>query len=95
MLTKMIAGSLSLLAFSTAVFAGIWAGNGWSAVLYNAWWALILFLIFGSLIGWMAQVIVDEHLKKTVAEFTDQSQNPPPVASKDKAVPETTAENHP
>jgi len=91
----MIAGSISVLAFSTAVLAGVWAGNDWSTVLYNAWWALVLFLIFGSVIGWMAQVVLDEHLKKAAAEFTDQSEPPPPMVSKDKVVPEPAAEHHP
>jgi uncharacterized protein involved in exopolysaccharide biosynthesis len=74
MLVKMIAGSLSLLAFSVATFAGVWAGNDISTVLLRAWWALILFLIFGTLIGWVAKLALDEYLTRNHQQIVDQLQ---------------------
>lgn len=90
----MIAGSLSLLAFSVATFAGVWAGNDLSTVLLRAWWALILFLIFGALIGWMAQLALDEYLTRNHQQIMDQlqqslgnsnSKNPQPGSATDTA----------
>ena len=67
-----------MLAFSTAIFAGLWTGNDVTTVLLRAWWALILFLIFGAMIGWMAKVIVVEHMQKIADELKDQPSNPQP-----------------
>ncbi len=74
MLVRMIAGSLALLAFSAATLAGVWAGNDWSTVLLRAWSAMILFLIFGALIGWMAQSALEEYLSKNRQRIMDQLQ---------------------
>ena len=60
MLIRLVSGSLALLAFSVAILAGVWAGNDSYTILFRAWWAMILFLIFGALIGWIAKVIIDE-----------------------------------
>jgi hypothetical protein len=74
MLVRMIAGLLSLLAFSVATFAGVWAGNDLSTVLFRAWKAMILFLIFGALVGWMVQLVMDEYLSKNHQQFLGQLQ---------------------
>ena len=71
-MVKLIAGSLSLLAFSAAIFAGLWAGNEMLTILTRAWWAMILFLILGAVIGWMAQVVVNEHVKGEMDRLTQQ-----------------------
>jgi hypothetical protein len=74
MLVRMIAGSLSLLAFSVATFAGVWAGNDLSTVLFRAWKAMILFLIFGALVGWMVRLVMDEYLSKNHQQILGQLQ---------------------
>ncbi len=75
MLVRMIAGSLSLLAFSAAILAGVWAGNDWSTVLFRAWWVMILFLILGAMIGWVAKAAVDEHLETTTRRIMEQMES--------------------
>lgn len=60
----MTAGTLALLAFSAAIFAGLWAGNQPSAILVRAWWSMIMFLALGAAIGWMGQIVVNEYIKK-------------------------------
>lgn len=82
----MIAGSLALLAFSASIFAGAWAGNDISTVLLRAWWIMILFLILGTVIGWIAKVAVDEHLQAITKKIMDQLENP------EAALPDKTSE---
>jgi len=64
------------LAFSAAIFAGLWAGNELTAIILRAWWAMILFLILGALIGWMAQTMIDEHIKSEADRRAQEAQQP-------------------
>ncbi|MFA5865105.1 MAG: hypothetical protein WC975_10520 [Phycisphaerae bacterium] len=82
MLIKLISGSLALLAFSAAIFAGLWAGNDLSTILLRAWWALILFLILGVMIGWIAQTVIDEHMEKAANEIINELQNQQPTLTR-------------
>jgi hypothetical protein len=69
---------LALIAFAAAILAGVWANNDLPTVLVRAWWALILFLILGALIGWMAKAVLDEHVRQAVEPIADEAP-PPPV----------------
>jgi len=71
MIVKMTAGSLGLLAFSAAIFAGLWAGNGAATILMRAWWSLVLFLIIGAILGCVADVVVQEHIRNTLKGKTE------------------------
>jgi uncharacterized membrane protein YGL010W len=85
MLTRLISGTLALLAFAVAIFVGVWVGNDLATVLLRAWAALVLFLIFGALIGWMVQLIVQEYLEKTTQQVMAQLDKPEPGPTKDSA----------
>lgn len=55
--------ALGLLAFSTAIIAGLWVRNPVSLILSRAIWAMFVFFVIGLLLGWAAQVVVREHIK--------------------------------
>lgn len=66
MIVRMTAGTLGLLAFAASIFAGVWVGNDPMVVLYRAWVAMMLFIIVGAIFGWMAQMIVKDHIKNAL-----------------------------
>jgi len=66
MIIRMTAGTFALLGFAASIFAGLWAGNDADVILTRAWWALILCLVLGGLLGWMAQTVVMDHLQESV-----------------------------
>jgi thiosulfate reductase cytochrome b subunit len=68
----MVSGSLGLLAFSASIFAGVWANNDMMTILIRAWWALIIFLLFGAIVGWIAQTVINEHLRQTSPDMVEQ-----------------------
>jgi len=63
MILRMTSGTLALLAFSSAIFAGLVAGNDMTTILSRAMSAMVLFLLLGALVGWMAQTVICEHIK--------------------------------
>lgn len=75
MVIKLFAGTLSILAFSIALFAGVWAGNEFTTILIRAWSAMILFLIIGAVIGWFAQIVLDEHNRQKAEKEIEQANN--------------------
>jgi hypothetical protein len=77
MLTKMVSGTLGLLAFSAAIFAGVWAGNDMTTVLIRAIWALFSFLVLGAVFGWMAQTVINEHIKNSTQQMMEHLQTNP------------------
>lgn len=83
MLVRLIAGMLSLLAFSVAIIAGLNAGNPATTILFRAWLALILYLFVGFIIGWIVQVVYEE--------FKNQQNGSGNVASKNEVKPENSA----
>lgn len=72
MLIRMVSGSLGLLAFSASILAGVWADNDLMTILTRAWWVLILFLLFGAIVGWIAQTVINEHLRQTSPDTAQQ-----------------------
>jgi membrane protein YqaA with SNARE-associated domain len=69
----MTAGTLGLLAFAGAILAGLWAENNMTNILLRAWWALVLFAVLGAVIGWMAQISINEHLEDRKNEKQQQA----------------------
>jgi hypothetical protein len=65
MLIRMVSGSLGLLGFSASILAGVWAGNDMTTILTRAWWVLIVFLIFGAIVGWIAQIVINEYIRQS------------------------------
>jgi uncharacterized membrane protein len=74
MLTKMTSGALGLLAFAATIFAGVWAGNDVTVVLERALWSLISFLILGAICGWIAQIVINEHIKNSTQQMMEHLQ---------------------
>jgi len=75
MLTKMVSGTLGLLAFSATIFAGVWAGNEPTIILERALWSLIFFLILGAICGWLAQMVINEHIKNSTDQMMEHLQS--------------------
>lgn len=62
MIAKMTSGSLGLLAFSGSILVGLWCGNDSTSILSRALSALVVFLLIGGALGWIAQKTINEHL---------------------------------
>ena len=75
MLTRMTAGSLALLAFAVAIVGGLWADNPATTTLLRAFCALIGFLLIGAFVGWIAQIVLDEHYKQRGKELLEESES--------------------
>ena len=71
MMLRMTSGTLALLAFSAAIFAGLVAGNDMTTILSRALSAMILFLLLGAVVGWMAQMVICEHSKAEAEKSED------------------------
>jgi NhaP-type Na+/H+ or K+/H+ antiporter len=52
---------LALLAFGTTILRGLAADNPPEATLVRALWALGVFLIVGLAVGWVGQIVIEEH----------------------------------
>ena len=69
MFVRLIAGILALLAFSSAIVAGLLAGNPFETILSRAWLTMIAFFILGAIAGAIVQAVVDEHqMQKMLAQ---------------------------
>lgn len=78
MLVRMTSGSLALFAFSVAIFRGLWVDNPVTTILLRAWYALMIFMVVGALIGYVAKIVLEEHFKdrtKQVLEKFNQEQS--------------------
>ena len=73
MLVRMTSGSLGILAFAVAIFRGLYAENPVSTVLLRAWCALIVFLILGAFMGYVAQLVLAEYFKRRTEQVFKQS----------------------
>jgi hypothetical protein len=72
MFVRLIAGSFALLAFSAALLAGLYAGNDVTTILLRAWWAMILFLVLGGILGWIAQIMITDHIDRSNAQLMEK-----------------------
>ena len=77
MTPRAVGAALGFLAFSTTIIAGLWTRNPTSVVLARAIWAMLVFCVIGLLVGWAAQVVVREHLKRR-EEVLFPSEEPQP-----------------
>ena len=64
MIARFSGATLGLLAFSIAVFGGLWAGNSATAILSRAIWSLVIFCALGLALGAAAQAIVEEYARR-------------------------------
>jgi len=61
-------GVMGLLAFVITVFGGLIGGNRVEFILPRALWAMAIFCLLGLIVGWAAEIIVQEHQAKQYAE---------------------------
>lgn len=50
-----------LLAFAITILRGLAVDNPTETILARALWAMLIFLVLGSVIGWVGRAVVDEH----------------------------------
>ena len=86
----MVSGSLALIAFSAAIFAGLWSGNDFSTILTRALWSLVLLLLLGAFFGWMAQIVIDEHIRNSTRQMMEHL---PTTSSAQPEEPVSTTSN--
>ena len=75
MASRVIGSSMGLLAFSTSVLAGLYAGNPPALILSRALWAMVLFFFMGLVVGWVVQTVVREHARLKEAEMLQEGDN--------------------
>ena len=63
MAPRAVGAALGLLAFCTAIIAGLWVGNPATVTLARALWAMLAFCLIGLGLGWAARVVVREHIQ--------------------------------
>jgi ABC-type proline/glycine betaine transport system permease subunit len=61
--SRIIATSLALVAFATAVVGGIWADNPALTTIARALVAMVVCYLVGSIIGSIAQRVIDENIQ--------------------------------
>ena len=64
MIARFSGATLGLLAFSVAVFGGLWVGNPATEILSRAIWSLVSFCALGLVLGAAAQAVVNEYARK-------------------------------
>ena len=64
MAPRAVGAALGLLAFCTAIIAGLWVGNPATVTLARALWAMLAFCLIGLGLGWAARVVVREHIHR-------------------------------
>jgi len=60
------------MAFGVAVVRGLWVDNPISTILLRAWCSMILFMILGAIIGYIAKVALDEHFKVRTEQVLEE-----------------------
>ena len=59
-----ISAQIALLAFATAIVAGLYAGNSVAVVLQRALVAMFVALLVGKLVCWNTKLILRDHLQR-------------------------------
>lgn len=79
---------LALLAFSVAILAGISADNPVTTTLSRALWALAAFYLLGTLLGYVAQRVIDEHALRLHRELFGDAPDPANATTPDAGATE-------
>jgi hypothetical protein len=73
-MTRTTGACLGLLAFSTAILAGVSIGNPVATTLSRALWAMVAFYILGAVLGHVAMRVIDEYaVQQNEALFGDNA----------------------
>lgn len=68
MLAKLLAGILGLMAFTVCILGGLSAGARAEVVIQRGLKAMIGFCVLGWVIGWAAEAVVYERVRKEAQE---------------------------
>ncbi len=71
-MTRTIGAQLGLLAFGTALVAGLYAGNSVVVILTRALIALVAGALLGQIVGVMARALLRDHLQKRKADIDSE-----------------------
>lgn len=82
MIARYAGASLGLLAFATAVFAGLYVGNPLTVTLSRGILALFVFCLIGIGLGGIAQYVLSEHERDRRAEIRRKYQEEDPPETK-------------
>jgi len=83
MFVRLTAGILALLAFSSAIIAGLWVGNPFETILTRAWLTMVAFFVLGAIAGAVVQAVVDEHQLQKLIEQQESEENQQNVQQED------------
>jgi uncharacterized membrane protein YfcA len=78
---KKIAAALSLLVFAMCLLCGVAAHNSFSEILVRALEAMFATLVVGSIVGAMAQKMLDENIAQ-IAKKSEISEAKPKTADR-------------
>jgi hypothetical protein len=73
MLAKLLAGILGLLAFAVCILGGLSVGARAEVVIQRGLQAMVVFCLLGWLVGWAAEAVVYERVRKEAHEAAEKS----------------------
>lgn len=75
MLAKLLAGILGLMAFAVCIFGGLSVGARAEVVIQRGLQAMIVFCLLGWVVGWAAEAVVYDRVRKEAREAAEKSQS--------------------
>lgn len=69
MLSKKLAACCGLLAFALAIVQGVRVDNPATTIITRAIIGMFIFTALGSMLGWIANVILDEYIRPRSQDF--------------------------
>ena len=76
MLAKWLAGILGLMAFAVCVLGGLSVGARAEVAIRRGLQAMIVFCLLGWVVGWAAEAVVCERLRKEAQEAAEKAHPP-------------------
>jgi hypothetical protein len=73
MLAKLLAGVLGLMAFCVCILGGLSVGARAEVVIQRGLQAMIVFCLLGWVVGWAAEAVVYERVRKEAQEAAEKS----------------------
>jgi len=73
MLAKLLAGILGLMAFAVCILGGLCVGARAEVVIQRGLQAMIVFCLLGWVVGWAAEAVVYERVRKEAHEAAEKS----------------------
>jgi hypothetical protein len=73
MLAKLLAGVLGLMAFAVCILGGLSVGARAEVVIQRGLQAMIVFCLLGWVVGWAAETVVYERVRKEAHEAAEKS----------------------